>query len=646
MTSRNNSNNPMSITLSDSDGDQQSSSTTRDKPSPSFPSSHTPPESQLVASLNAKVRELSDELERAYASGEDHRRSSESTSRLVSSLQTTESDLKSQLSTLLAMKKDSTGDNHQQLTALLTMEQEKNHSLQERINQLVLQNSQLQEKVDKSEEHVSKIEKAHAATIGEQRQKLTLLESSIVSDANTHASAQSELESRVAQLEKALQDSRRNSATVQALANENEKEAYLWKSKYESEAAHAKKIVQEYESKISEMEQEMAEKLVSQSQTLMQQQERFLSEARELGSSRQLFNTTDLEKKHADEVSRIQQENERYVALMQQQAASQTSVIDRLIHQNADLVKAVEFARRVLQESKNPDSVGALVADNDRLQDELESSQKELTALRQRNKDLESKATYFEGECDELVRRLNSIDYRLLVPTTSNPPPASTPVQSSALSSSSSSMATTSSSMSATSLSTQSSQIAPILVQNHEAKPDAHSSSSSYSSVPVSTVPSSSPLSSSSSSASVEASSAFIPPTPGTDWQPKSPVGFTTALVDSSPGKTPSRFTPAVASSAPAPAPAPFIVTAPLDATQLLQQHQHSTFPGLQHGHLSPQINLDDLGDTVSMDLGESAPTQTQDKPSAAQSPSSNRPLKVPPQRGLIGRIWQAVTLQ
>jgi hypothetical protein len=564
-----------------------------------------------LQSLQQKIKELTDDLVAAH---QDRDR----TVQQLSTLQATERDLRGQLAQLSNTADSVSLGNNAALQAQQAETRELRSKFEEQISLLTARAAKAESRVSDLEAH-NKILQANA---GDSARKLVELEAEKLNASNLISSGQAELEARIQTLEKSLQDSRRSVSSIQALADSNESEAFSWKSKFEIEVAASRKASIDHDAVVSKMEEEHRAKIEELTRSLHHQQ-RLVAEAQSFNSSKSI--SAEWEQKQAEEAARVQQENERYIAVMQQQAASQTSVIDRLIHQNADLVKAVEFARRVLQEAKNPESLSGALADNDRLREELESAEKELAILRRRNGELESKSTHFEKECDELVRRLNSIDYRLLMQPASTASPAPAGASSAPLSSSSSSQSVSSS-----------------LELTQQAPPKAEALVSSPASN-MSVVPS--PVGQSPVASGIPPSSAMVPSTPG-DWHPKSPLWSPT--IDS-PVQSPSRLLSAAAPSAsqsttsPAISASPkFVVTAPIET------HMPSA-PGIEHGHMSPHIDLDELDGTVSTDLGEidhSTSSQPMVPASPSQSGTPGRALRAAPQRGLFGRIWQAVTLQ
>lgn len=580
------------------------------EPSTPHTSMFSPSAKQEIEALQLQIEQLNDDLRSKTEENKKLKSEAYVAAQNAASVRETEQQLRAQL-TQLVSGTESTA------RKALEVEMSETQKTRDILAQTQRLNAELEQRITRLDEKVIGLEKANATLVREHNAKLSEV-SSIA--ASTQASTQAVLETRISGLEKSLTEARQQLAAVQALADE----APIWKSKYESECANTRRLVAEFETKMNDLEEEYSEKLLAQARMTQQgkDNETTLAQLKASLAQESVDVRLELERKHAEEISRIQAENERYIVLMQQQAASQTSVIDRLIHQNADLIKAVEFAKRVYQESKNPDSLSSFVAENDRLREDLETCETELTTLRHRNKELELKANHFESECEELLKRLSSIDYRLLV---SGPPPVSS---------------------SSSSLPTSSPAPAPPASQVALAGPNAVSQQSP-----------STGSSSASTALSPSASASMVPNTPGIgDWQPKSPVLSLETIVSDSPGKSPSRFIPPATSSSdssltlgalttaqqpPKATISPFVVTGPIVS------HLQSPVPGIQHSNLSPQINLDDLDqdDTVQAELGDSSSAI---RPFASSDPiaSPNRALKVPPSRGIMGRIWQAVTLQ
>ena len=676
-----------------------------------------------IASLKSNLTAITSEVGQLKESLRRAETQRDSSSDLVSTLQATERDLRSQISQMLqshetmsesqrtAMKNELDAAHHQTQSKIAELSSQTSE-LTSRSTHLAAQNEELADRLAKAEKVISDLEQSKKDLIAEHQRQLS----------QQSSATNSELQSRINQLEKSLSESQQSLSQLQAQLSSKDAEVSSWRSKLENERSSSRHIQDELEERLSTLQASYESRLSDEAKKWQQKERALNIELQQLRL--ETTGNTNSEKRHAEEIARITQENERYVNLMQQQAASQTSVIDRLILQNAELVKAVEFARRVLHESKNPDSLGAALSDNERLQDDLDSAEAELATLRQRNAELEFKASHFESEAKELLRRLNSLDYRVI-----HQQPQSTAVLANGSLSTSSlpsgvpesqqSETSSTSTQNSSSLSSSTNQIAASATTPVAAS-SASISASSAAAATAGTIRSASPTTSSSQeqgqiqqislggamsptsgtpSALTAASTvgSSVPTSPG-DWQPKSPSWLPNNYNDSSPGKTPSRLPPAASAvganaplvaptlgpvpavepllsapsvatpppntnsttSAPnatangpvgnAPAPSPFVVTAPVSQLPAASLFGHpgsvsavNTLPGIHHVPLSPHINLDDTEEIpVSGEQPRTLPSSA--LPSPMSTPSSA--LKEPPKRGLVGRIWQAVTLQ
>lgn len=607
----------------------------------------------LIAALKSEISKAHAEAIHFKESAQRAESQRDSSSQLVERLTKTESDLRSQMTQMLqnheSMSESQKSSMKNELEAANRNTQQTISDLTSLNSELTARNSELSSRLSKAEHVISELERAKSLVQVEHEKELARISSS----------ANSDVEGRVAQLEKSLAEAKRTNSDLEALLSSKDSDIASWRSKLENERSSSRQIQEEMEDRLSSLQSSYESKMSDEARSWQQKERALNIELQQLRLS--VSGTTNSDKRHADDIARITQDNERYVTLMQQQAASQTSVIDRLILQNAELVKAVEFARRVLQESKNPDSLGAALSENERLQEDLDAAESELATLRSRNKELEYKASHFESESIELVRRLNSIDYRLL-----HQSQAETPVStaSEVVSNGSSLPPSGIASPAPTPASQQepSAKPSPTVIPVESSAPVPLGLSNGAISSPVAVKPEVAP-----------ASLSPVPNTPG-DWQPKSPAWVPT--YNDSPGKTPSRLPPASSSSptlptapaipevptieplisapsVPAPSsvpqgrPAPFVVTAPvsqLPASTLFGDHVNAVpaLPGVHHVPLSPHINLDDM-EEVHVSSDPNIKTLAHDSPSPLSTPSK---LVMPPQRGLMGRIWQAVTLQ
>lgn len=603
----------------------------------------------LIAALKSELSKATAETTHFKETAQRAESQRDSSSQLVERLTRTESDLRTQISQMLQshefMSESQRASMKNELEAANRNTQQTISQLTSQTSDLTTRNTDLSSRLSKAEHVISELERSKSLIQAEHQKEMARISSSTNSD----------VEGRVAQLEKSLAEAQRTKSDLEFQLSTKDSEIASWRSKLEAERSSSRQVQEELEDRLSSLQSTYESKMSDEARSWQQKERALNIELQQLRLS--VSGTTNSDKRHADELARITQDNERYVTLMQQQAASQTSVIDRLILQNAELVKAVEFARRVLQESKNPDSLGAALSENERLTEDLDAAESELATLRARNKELEYKASHFEAESVELVRRLNSIDYRLL-----HQSQAETPV-SDAQSNGSSVHSSGLVSPAPTPASQPEPSATPILsasvVEEPAPVPLASSRGAPASPIVV--------------KADAPVALSPVPNTPG-DWQPKSPA-FTPSFNDS-PGKTPSRLPPASTSpslpptatlpaiepliSAPSLAapsnapqangsgrPAPFVVTAPvsqLPASTLFGGHVNAVpaLPGVHHVPLSPHINLDDM-EEVPVSSDPNIKTLSHDAPSPLSTPSK---LKLPPQRGLMGRIWQAVTLQ
>lgn len=610
-----------------------------------------------LSSANGEVTQLKEALRQVESQNG-------ASSQLVSSLQATERDLRAQLSQMIHTHESVSESQHESMKAEL---EAANSRTQAVTSKLTAQNAELStrtadlsqgtavllERISHTEGLLSELEKAKKALEAENEKLLARTSSS-----------NADLEARISQLEQSLAESQRSNSTYKDQIAAKDADIASWRSKLESERASSRDLQTELDDRIASLRSNYESKSADEARAWQQKERALNIEIQQMKLS--MSGSSNSEKRLTDEMARISQDNERYVALMQQQAASQTSVIDRLILQNAELVKAVEFARRVLQESKNPDSLGGIMSDNERLQEDLEAAETELASLRSRNKELDYKASHFEGESVELLRRLNSIDYRLLHQQETQEPlngsPSAPEVTQDTHTISVADIAPFAAAISGTPINTASSS--------------SSSLSTSIETPVVATVTSSDAQKLS----APEPTSSPVPTSPG-DWQPKSPTWLAPTYTDS-PGKTPSRLPPAnqpqattsivtiaplpsaatvepvipQTSQKPAPSgipsPSPFVVTAPASqmpsASVLFDGRVNASPapPGIHHIPLSPHINLDDMEEVSVTGDARTLPTDTPLSPQGTPSRQPRGDLKTAPQRGLMGRIWQAVTLQ
>lgn len=628
-----------------------------------------------IESLTAQVSSLTSQLDSAHQNlrvaqentastrreAEQAQRDQNSSKSLVSELQASERDLKSQISALM----QKLASNSESGAAQAISEQKLSDLSNENVR-LASRASELESRLKQAELQLREIKSSKEVMASEYEAKISKLETS----------SSKETESRVLELQKSLEEVKRKLAEAEASAERGAAEAANYRLKLEGERSTWQSTQRELNNCIDTMKTEHETELNESARARQRREHELNLEIQELRRAR--AGTADVEKKYMEEYNRLLSEKEQYIEVMQRQAASQNSLIDRLILQNADLVKAVEFARRVLHESKNPDSLGAALSENDRLQEDLEENEKELATLRQRNKELEFKSAHFETECDELLRRLHSIDYRTLAasqtemqqPENFNSGLASNLVDPSSTNISSESYA---SSSSAGERSTQSVGEESIEKSTPAKTLDAHEPQNAHQTSHIGQT---------------------VPSTPGGDWKPQSPAW--SPHVSESPGKTPSRLAPSSSESKalqnmilPLPSsssvemttepktilavpsveplfdnrsvdtqtntqpPAPFVVTAQvsqIDTTYDLGANpsvhlENPSLPGLHHASLSPTINLDDMEEVHGID--DPSPLARPDVGSAPGTPSRSRgPLLTPPKRTLMGRIWQAVTLQ